>query len=881
MRDVSSRRGKEDLPKNMLCMPIEEAMSFLFCDIDLDPPGKRGLAGRLSVLKENLGPYVKELTFRCEDPSLPAGISLLDDIEAIGIPFAIRSGGQWSDPEAFLDRASRASLMTSLIISDFDERFVKDSSKLGMSFFNQLKLFSLIREAGHRGIPVKTVTPVDDRTERDLEDILKAAFDCGAVMAALERQREVSDSDSGAWREKYRRILARMRAFRREGWPVAFEGCMPLCAGREFYRACGAGVISCFIRSDGEVYVCRRGGISAGSIMKASLHSLYQCDELHSWRSRMNCQMSQCEVRLECRGGCPFQGGETGMDLLADPSSMRQSSTFDLPISMDEALAVKPHFEMRRGRDGVFALHGRDYLIVRPAEESLIRFLLGGPSLRDVAWQHGEGSLRDVFSLYVKGFVSFESTRSGNGPFEIQQQKRIQRRELIDFDQNLLIRLSFQAEFTRRGNTVLVMHPPSLSFNFLPLSLCYLVKGLAEPCYFDGFLKVHAWLGREAAENLVRNLYAAGVVEINGVGFWSGRVITARENETSLECFIQCRDENGAYMGKDALAVIIESVYSHYSGRRKSFVLVSCGNDEEMPDWLDLFSHLKSQCNSGDGMGCETRIVLDELPLPDEMTGALKRHSVKLELPLRDDSEVTLRQVKSMCSQGVDLILTVAAETPEAALKQLRRFADSGASAFRLELSFNHRNMTAAEGWVRAYVKLFDELYGPGRTDRNASPRVVEFDWLIESMRLKRRKGGACSTRPCGAGVSRIAYDLKGNLFPCHSMFGMEEFSCGRAGPEEEPGKRAVKQIERILGSAGSSSMRCHDCRWTGLCPGGCPSAYRKLGLSFHDPDPDCGFKKNMMLELTGRIASLMTAEKQASACTGDQRLSLKDGQTP
>gem|GEM_PF-3225216 len=832
-------------------------MSFLFCDVDLDHSDEQGVMENLPVFRENVRPYVKELTFRWSDPSTPESLPLFDVVESTGIPFIIRTGGQWSDPEAFLRKASRSSLLTALIISDFDERYVPDSSRLDRSFFMRLRLFSAIRQACSCGIPVKTVTPVAERTERDLEEILGAALECGAAAVLLERGHETSGLDAPALRDRYRRVLARMHTFNKEGWPVLFKGCIPLCAHRGFYRVCGAGVTSCFIRSDGGVYLCEHSEMAVGNILEAPLHSFYCSDVVASWQKRQSCSASECEVKDECRGGCPFWGESlgTGMDPLADLSSLSQKSTLTLPIDMDEALEIQPLFELRRSGSVVFAVSDRELLRVAPVEESLFNSLLGRPSLREAARLHGEASLRMVFSLYAKGFISFVKGRVSSEAAECSPHIKREKGQIIDFNQNLLLRLSSQAEFFRRNNSVLVIHPSSLSFNFLPLSLCYLVKGFAEPCYFQTFCSEHTWLGREMAEDLVRSLYIAGVVEVNGVNFRSSRSLPVPPEEPHIELSLQCRDEQMKYMERESLIRILKTLEVQYRDRKKSIELVVGKIDEGMPEWLRMFFREKAQHGLLDEVEREIRLVIKELSDSAGVPDLFKEHSLSVELLIEDDSEFAPEQLRNMCSHGVKVILRMVAETPAGMVKQFQRLRDSGAS-FRLEPRINFGDFNGIEEWIRIYVGIFDDLYGPGRKNRSIFSGVIDFEGLIESHHAKRRKGGSCSRHPCGAGTSRIAFNIRGELFPCARMFTMEEFNCGSIDPRTDPGTMAVKRIEKVIGSLESPAKRCEQCSWRNLCPGGCPALYRDCGFSAQDADPACGFKKRIMQELIGRITA-------------------------
>ncbi|MDQ7823154.1 MAG: SPASM domain-containing protein [Candidatus Eremiobacteraeota bacterium] len=839
-------------------MAIELPMSFLHCEVDLDSPGEKRLLAFLPKFRKHIRPYVKEITFRWSDPSRRENRPLLDEITGLDIPFIIRTEGSWSDPGWFLRKASGIPMLEALAISGFDERIIPCDER-DVSFFTRLELFGTIRQARSMGLPVKALIPLRESTEKYLEEILEAACECGAETAVLERRPHNFSGEKARGAELQRTMAARLRSLAQEGWPLSFAGCMPFGASRGYPGSCGAGITCCFITSDGGVYPCEHAETPVGNILEAPLHSFYDTEAVKAWRSRKHCTIS----------GFP------------DYSALSRENELTLPIQMDECLEAVPRYELRKGLDYRLLVFEKDSFPILPGDEALFRFLFKRPALREIALIHGEASLRKVFSLYLRGFLSFAAARVR--PAGDEQPHGMQRRgkgDILDFNQNLLLWLSPEAMFRRKRNRVLILHPQSASFHLAPLSLCYMVRSLAEPCYFDDFCRDHEWLGREKAENLVRSLYIEGIIEVNGICFWNEALPEPPEEKRFIECSLLALDEHMNRMGEKTLRHILKALEVHYRGMEKRLELIFEKNDGTLEEWLSIFFRELGNFAFSQAGESRVRLLVKELPLNEGILGLLREHSASLEIHIREGNDPDPELIKRISGLGIPVILTIAAETPAAALKKLRSFRSTGASALRFEPCINHGDFMSVDEWLKAYVRIFEALYSPGGKGAPGAPTVMNFEDLLADRHRNKRRGSPCSCRPCGAGSHRLAFSVKGDLFPCPRMMGREEFNCGPVRSKASPERRASRTLEKILGSGTAGPARCRKCFWRALCPGECPVVCREHRRAPGDPYPACGFTRHMMEELSMRVipAAVPSIEAQGKASTGSCKQAFSPG---
>lgn len=96
----------------------------------------------------------------------------------------------------------------------------------------------------------------------------------------------------------------------------------------------------------------------------------------------------------------------------------------------------------------------------------------------------------------------------------------------------------------------------------------------------------------------------------------------------------------------------------------------------------------------------------------------------------------------------------------------------------------------------------------------------------------------------CPAGVSKVAIDYRGNVYPC-AFLQSEEFKLGNIieTPLMELWKKDIKSWFPLRQGRDFSMVKCKDCEFLHFCRGGCPgSAYWEYG-TMNAPDPACIYK--------------------------------------
>jgi uncharacterized protein len=97
-----------------------------------------------------------------------------------------------------------------------------------------------------------------------------------------------------------------------------------------------------------------------------------------------------------------------------------------------------------------------------------------------------------------------------------------------------------------------------------------------------------------------------------------------------------------------------------------------------------------------------------------------------------------------------------------------------------------------------------------------------------------RMRGGARYTRPCGAGLSTIAFNSAGGIFPCIALVDQPEFLMGDSASRDPLVLRqdlAAFQVDQ--------HATCGNCWLRYDCAGGCYATHCKLTGSISRPHPD------------------------------------------
>jgi radical SAM protein with 4Fe4S-binding SPASM domain len=802
-------------------------------------------------------PYVRRISLLWDDPSASAELpSLLSALDEKKIPFTIRTAGRWSEGAEFLRALSGSRLFSMLIMSDYDERILDDTTDYSRT------LSAHIRSARSLGIPLRTETPINERTEPSLEEILERSSLMGATESGIRRSPGAFGNDLSLFQEKCFRIFSRLETFMKEGWPLLFDECMPLCGSAVFSHFCGAGITSCHIDAQGCVYVCRYSDEALGSVISTALHSLYRSPRARRWRTRILDECGDCIYFALCKGGCRFLGKSMGIsrDPLCSPGAIPPRKTYSQAIKISGNLAILPRFELRKG-DGAWVITREHLFLVFPRNmEKLLRFLLTEPTLLEVERIFSTDSIGTIFELYERGFLVFQkrtvSSRrvSAEGNPEESETKRGIPPSPVDFNENLLLRLSSDLKLLHKGNKVLVVHPESASWRCVNAMDFYNVQYFRESTYVSEFLKEHVWMPEALLKPMVTNFYKAGIIEVNGLNFWNHPSQVGFTRAGPLQCILETCGTGEEIMEGATAKKVIETLHRHFRNDRKVIELRMQRSPEVIESWLAHFIQDFHQVMAGEAAGTHLRVVFPGPYVPPSVWGLLEKCHATLEIEMGDDAADLSRNAKRAFESQVLLIARMQAETPEKMRALFDRGRDAGLCAVRLAPLYDYDNPVSLREWGVLFVEILQEVSAGAAEEQNKPVLLIkELDCLIRNL-LSRKRAHPCYRHPCGAGSMRLSFDWKGDLYPCIKMTGNVEFNCGPVGRDISP-RDAIAKNDALKSCLGADdAIRCKECHWRNLCPTSCPAEIDTIFKGKRGPDPRCGLYQYLFEELCWRI---------------------------
>jgi radical SAM protein with 4Fe4S-binding SPASM domain len=97
-----------------------------------------------------------------------------------------------------------------------------------------------------------------------------------------------------------------------------------------------------------------------------------------------------------------------------------------------------------------------------------------------------------------------------------------------------------------------------------------------------------------------------------------------------------------------------------------------------------------------------------------------------------------------------------------------------------------------------------------------------------------------CQRAPCGAGITMLAFDVDGNLYPCDTFMGSKEYQI--ATLEELKKNNLIKmrfhpKVKELSTRNFSTIRSCRKCKWRFFCGFGCTGESTMLFNDiFHKP---------------------------------------------
>jgi radical SAM protein with 4Fe4S-binding SPASM domain len=842
-------------------MKILLPISFLRCTIEVSPSPGCAIVEKTSQVLAHMIPHIRRIRLLWDDPSIFENLaSLIAAIDDREIPFDICTSGRWSDSLRFLREISQSPFFSTLVFSNVDERLLDDRS----DFFQNLS--ASMHSARSLGIPLRTETPIDEGTESCLEEIFERASLMGATEFSLRRQPGAFGDNLSHYKEKNFRIFSRLETFMKEGWSLLLDDCMPLCSSAAFSHFCGAGITTCHIDAKGRVYPCRYSSEELGNIIGSTLHHLYLAPRSRRWRKSIIDECGSCPAFAVCKGGCRHMGKALGIshDPLCDPEALPKRKEYSRQIKLSENACVLPRFEMRRG-DEAWVITREHLFLVLPLEmEKFLSFLLTEPTLGDVVRSYSPDSLGTLFELYERGFLAFKKKkgRKRKAPDEEDAQgfRKGARQEpsLINFNENLLLKLSSELRFIHKGNKVLVIHPESASWRCINAMDFYNIQYFREPTYVAEFLKEHVWMPEVLLKPMVTNFYKAGFIEINGLNFWNSPSREDPGHAMPLQFILKTDGLQREIMDLSTAKKIVEAIQRHYGNERKIIELRMEGSGEASESWLMQFLREPEIITALQESGTILSVLFSAPHVPEAVFEVLGKYAAVIEIEAEATADIagTAREARE---HGIMLIARLPARTPVMMRALFKGVKDTGVSAVRLEPLYD--TVIAPNEWVALYMEILQEAM-----DRVAEEKplllIKELDCLIRSL-ITRRRTHPCYRHPCGAGSQRVSFDWKGAVYPCVSMIPDEKFNCGPVSPDISPRDALSKNAALRSYRSTNDAIRCKECHWRHFCPINCPGERDGIRAGIKGPDPRCGLYQLLFEELCWKIDRNPTAIKK------------------
>lgn len=121
---------------------------------------------------------------------------------------------------------------------------------------------------------------------------------------------------------------------------------------------------------------------------------------------------------------------------------------------------------------------------------------------------------------------------------------------------------------------------------------------------------------------------------------------------------------------------------------------------------------------------------------------------------------------------------------------------------------------------------------------------------------ITERQTYMCMRSPCGAGITQIAVNPQGNIYPCHRMLNNEETRLGNIGRIDkiENYLRNSNVVNFLRSRTPEKIYGCRDCYLDKFCSSGCPSEQIARGEDLFQKPSKCDFYKKMISGIMIRL---------------------------
>ena len=177
-------------------------------------------------------------------------------------------------------------------------------------------------------------------------------------------------------------------------------------------------------------------------------------------------------------------------------------------------------------------------------------------------------------------------------------------------------------------------------------------------------------------------------------------------------------------------------------------------------------------------------------------------------------------------------------------------------------------NPVTAEGRARKFnqIGVSSDQYFEGMRDvleklieynssRPELERISERNLRYTVKNLTVGQSYMCLSSPCGAGTYHIAFGPEGDVYPCDTITGNQEFRMGNIMDDKLTTILQQTPVVDFFQNRNVTSIEpCNTCNWKHVCAGGCPTATLAAYGDMYRNGPLCGYSKKMIPHLIDLI---------------------------
>lgn len=449
--------------------------------------------------------------------------------------------------------------------------------------------------------------------------------------------------------------------------------------------------------------------------------------------------------------------------------------------------------------------------------------------------------------------------------------ERDRRDDLPEENKKLFLAAKDRLFVSSRDLKVLVVDEETASWMVMPQSEFYFLQQLRTPKFMEQFIKENEWVPQRQLMSLVEQFHSRGLVEIDarGLQHYTDKRKQPQESMSTFFIEVDTQRENAAskVLTFERVQLLAERIFKDFP-QEEFLVVLSCTNLGKQWDYLvkviihfnELATQNKTRPHFIVSSGV-SEIGKNELEYAvNQKVSFILRVSDLAELKTADSGKI----MELFTGEKANFTLDVRISDPEDLSEACQLLKERQIRLPRLNFT-EYDNLLDSEtgllvpGRVEEFSRKFSEIFGQAIEQNKDSKQVFLFsdlNFMIESAIVSERRN-MCMKSPCGAGLTILAFDTDGFIYPCDTMIGIPQLSLGSIeGIKAIPDAVLASSILPGLRNRKVESLsKCSICPWKRLCCCGCPTQAFKAFGNVRREDPFCRFYQAAYEEILWRIA--------------------------